>query len=105
MREAGFEVEVQNTAQKSLDDLKRRIGLKPEQIFCHAAAMGGCFVEGHVPAADIARLLDEAPQIRRLAVPGMPAGSPGMEMGDRRDPFDTLAIHPDGGVRVFAQNR
>ena len=104
MQAAGFEVEVQDVAQAALDDLKRRIGLTPEQASCHTAAVGGYFVEGHVPAEDVKRLLAERPEIRGLAVPGMPVGSPGMEMGGRRDPYQVLAIAADGRASVFAEH-
>ena len=105
MQAAGFEVEVQNVTQEALNDLKTRIGLAPEQTSCHTAVVGGYFVEGHVPAEDVKRMLAEAPAIRGLTVPGMPVGSPGMEMGNQRDPYDVLAIHADGRVRVFAEHR
>jgi hypothetical protein len=57
---------------------------------CHTALVGGYVVEGHVPAADITRLLTERPAVVGLAVPGMPIGSPGMEQGGRKDPYEVL---------------
>jgi len=105
MRAAGFEVEVHELAPDALADLKRRVGLRPEHASCHTATVQGYVVEGHVPAADVERLLAERPQGLGLAVPGMPVGSPGMEMGDRREPFDTLLIGVDGRARVFARHR
>jgi len=62
----------------------------------------GYAIEGHVPAREIRRLLAERPKARGLAVPGMPAGSPGME-GDRRVPYDVLLVLPDGKPRIYAQ--
>ena len=71
---------------------------------CHTATVGKYVVEGHVPAADIDRLLDEQPEVLGLAVPGMPVGSPGMEMGDRRDPYAVLTFDRAGSTAVFARH-
>jgi hypothetical protein len=68
----------------------------------------GYAIEGHVPAADIQRLLREKPQAVGLAVPGMPVGSPGMDgpvYQGRQDPYDTLLVHRDGGAKVFQSHR
>lgn len=104
MRAAGFEVEVQEVPDEALAAIKDRVGLTPEQRSCHTAMVGDYVVEGHVPADDVKRLLAERPRARGLAVPGMPAGSPGMEMGDMRDAYDTLLIGPDGEASVFASH-
>ncbi len=104
MRAAGFEVEVQDVPDETLAELKSRLGLAPEHASCHTAEVDGYFVEGHVPADDVKRLLAERPQARGLAVPGMPAGSPGMEMGDMRDPYDILLIGTDAQATVFARH-
>ena len=69
---------------------------------CHTAIVDGYVIEGHVPAAEIYRLLDERPDIIGLTVPGMPVGSPGMEMGSRVDPFDVFAFDASGNVALFA---
>jgi hypothetical protein len=68
---------------------------------CHTAVVGGYVIEGHVPAADIRRLLKERPAIAGLAVPGMPSGSPGMESPNPRS-YDVLAFDKQGKTRVFA---
>ena len=71
---------------------------------CHTALVGRYAIEGHVPAADIRRLLKERPDVIGLAVPGMPVGSPGMDglaYGNRQDPYDVLLIAKDGSTRVF----
>jgi hypothetical protein len=68
---------------------------------CHTAIVGGYVIEGHVPAADIRRLLKEHPAIAGLAVPGMPAGSPGME-GPNAKPYDVVAFDKQGKTRVFS---
>jgi hypothetical protein len=72
---------------------------------CHTAVVGDYVVEGHVPAADIRRLLEEAPDAAGLAVPGMPIGSPGMEQGDHVEPYDVMLLARDGGEHtVFSSH-
>ena len=101
LRAAGFEVEVTDTREQSA--ISARLGV-PEQLRgCHSATVDGYVIEGHVPAADITRLLAEKPAARGLAVPGMPMGSPGMEQGGRTDPYVTV-LFGDGTARVFAQH-
>jgi hypothetical protein len=68
---------------------------------CHTAVVEGYVIEGHVPASEIKRLLKERPRAIGLAVPGMPVGSPGMEMGTRKDPYKVLLVIEDGTTRVF----
>lgn len=100
LRAAGFEVTVE-----MIDDLTpvvERMGVPERLRSCHTGEMAGYFVEGHVPAADVERLLRDRPDARGIAVPGMPAGSPGMEMGDRRDAYQTLLVDRTGGISVFA---
>jgi hypothetical protein len=79
---------------------KREYGVDMDLGSCHTALVGGYVVEGHVPAPVIQRLLDERPDIRGLAVPGMPIGSPGME-GPNPRPYDVIAIARDGSRSVF----
>ena len=100
MREAGFDVRV--TELEDLDPLKARLGVTPELASCHTGLIGGYVVEGHVPAADVARLLKEKPEATGLAVPGMPVGSPGMEMDGRTDAYEVVLFAP-GGNTVFAR--
>ena len=76
--------------------------LDPTQAFCHTASVAGYRIDGHVPAASVQRLLAERPDIQGVAVPGMPIGSPGMEMeGIDPDPFVVMAIAHDGSTTVF----
>ncbi len=83
----------------------KRTGRVPERLVsCHTGFVNGYVVEGHVPAADIQRMLDEKPKIAGIAVPGMPVGSPGMEVGDRKDSYDVVAFNRDGTTRVFARH-
>ena len=105
MRAAGFEVEVAEVGEDALDALKDRLGVAPEHRSCHTAVIGGYFVEGHVPPDDVRRLLAERPEAAGLAVPGMPLGSPGMEVGAEREPYDTLLIGATGETTVFQSHR
>jgi len=101
MRAAGFPVEVVEVAH--VDRVKARLGVPRELASCHTAEVGGYVLEGHVPAAEVKRLLTERPQGRGLAVPGMPTGSPGMEVeGMATDTYDVILFGPTGR-RVFAR--
>ena len=103
MRQAGFDVSVHE--QNDLSDVKARVGLPFGLGSCHTAEIGGYFLEGHVPANDVIRLLAERPDARGLAVPGMPIGSPGMEMPDgRKDAYYVLLVQPDGDTQVYASH-
>ena len=100
MQEAGFEVEMHEVSD--VTSIKRMNGLPARLASCHTALVGGYLVEGHVPAADVKRLLAEKPKIAGLAVPEMPIGSPGMEMpGVKAKPYDVLAFDSDGRTEVF----
>ncbi|MBW3534086.1 MAG: DUF411 domain-containing protein [Gemmatimonadetes bacterium] len=103
MREAGFEVEVVDT--QDLRPIKAEHGVTDDLASCHTAVVDGYVVEGHVPAADIRRLLAERPDIAGIAAPGMPTGSPGMEVPGRpADAYDVVAFTRDGGRTVFASH-
>lgn len=99
VKAAGFQVEVHDTA--NVAPIKNEHGLPQHLASCHTALVDGYVIEGHVPADVIRRLLAERPQVTGIAVPGMPAGSPGMEMGDRKDPYDIIAFARDGQVSVY----
>jgi hypothetical protein len=86
-----------------MDTLKDSLGIPSAMRSCHTAVVGKYLIEGHVPAADIKRLIATAPKgVLGLAAPGMPSGSPGMEMAGRSDRYDVLAFSADGKSRVFA---
>ena len=102
METAGFAPVVFDVDGATMSELKRRIGLTPDRASCHTAFVHGYLVEGHVPAEDVLRLLAERPDAAGLAVPGMPIGSPGMEMGDERERYDVLLLRRDGRAEVFA---
>lgn len=97
-----LEVEVAETVSADMAAIKMDRGVPRELWGCHTMEVDGYVIEGHVPAADIARLLEERPEgIRGLAVPGMPVGSPGMEMGMRKQPYQVIAFG-ESGLTVFA---
>ena len=82
---------------------KQRLGVPQQLASCHTAEIGGYVFEGHVPADLVKQVLRDKPAIRGLAVPGMPAGSPGMEMPDgRKDRYQVMAFDRDGKTRVYA---
>lgn len=84
---------------------RKKLGMSNRFGSCHTAKAGKYLVEGHVPAADIKRLLKEHPRAIGLAVPAMPLGSPGMEMEDGRSvQYDTLLATQEGNARVFAHH-
>lgn len=101
VRKAGFTVDVKDTSD--MDSMKSAIGLPAALASCHTAKVGSYIVEGHVPADLIVKLLREKPAARGLAVPGMPVGSPGMEMGNRKDPYDVLLFDAKGKTTVYAK--
>ena len=101
LEQNGYTVEVRNEGRSKLSAIKSEMGVPGDLQSCHTARIGGYIIEGHVPADVIARLLEEKPQIKGLAVPGMPMGSPGME-GPRKDSYDILAIEVDGKTSIFA---
>ena len=89
-------IEVESTA-----DYQRKNGVTNALRSCHTATVGGYTIEGHVPASEIQRLLREKPKAKGLAVPGMPVGSPGMEVGTRRDAFSVLLFDAGGKTTVY----
>jgi hypothetical protein len=100
VKAAGFAVEVRD--MPNVDPVKHEHGLPGHLASCHTAIVDGYVVEGHVPADVIRRMLRERPQVAGIAVPGMPMGSPGMEVpGGRKDPYDIIAFSRDGKVSVY----
>jgi hypothetical protein len=99
MRAQGYTVTVHQ--DQPMAAVKARFGVPPDAMSCHTAVIDGYVIEGHVPVEDIRRLLVERPNARGLAVPGMPLGSPGMEVG-APERYDVVLINQDGSSRVFA---
>ena len=99
---AGFKVTIELSAGTALMRYKSENGIPEAMASCHTARIGGYTLEGHVPVADIRRILEERPEAIGLAVPGMPYGSPGMGPESEREAYDVLLIRKDGTNDVFA---
>jgi hypothetical protein len=103
VQHAGFDVEVRN--EENLYAVKEKLGVPLDKASCHTAEIGGYFVEGHVPADDIKRLLKDKPKAKGLALRGMPVGSPGMEVaGMQPEPYSVELVDAQGATRVFAEH-
>jgi hypothetical protein len=102
MRASGFDVTTHD--QSGMDEVKAMMGVPVALRSCHTAQAGAYVVEGHVPAADVKRILAEKPKILGLAVPGMPMSAPGMaQPGARKVPYEVVAFEKGGATRVFAK--
>lgn len=101
MRAAGFDVTVHTV--DDMTPVKQAAGVPDELGSCHTARVGGYVLEGHVPAADVTRLLAERPQARGLSAPGMPQDAPGMDMGTGQ-PYQVVLFGGAGGPQVFARH-
>ena len=102
MRDEGFSVKVHN--RNDVTPIKKQMGVPQHLQSCHTAKVGDYVIEGHVPASDVKRLLLEKPNVVGLTAPGMPHGSPGMDMGPRKDPYDVLTFKHSGKTTVFASH-
>lgn len=102
MKKAGFIVQV-----RDVDDVSptaERLGVPDELRSCHTSEIDGYAIEGHVPAADVRRLLAERPKAAGIAVPGMVMGSPGMEHGGHKQPYKTILFDKAGKRLIFASH-
>ncbi|NEP19642.1 MAG: DUF411 domain-containing protein [Leptolyngbya sp. SIO4C1] len=90
MAAAGFTVKDEIT--EDMEAIKQQYDVPAELASCHTAVVDGYVIEGHIPAADVQRLLAERPEVSGLAVPGMPIGSPGMESGNYQEPYTVFAF-------------
>ena len=103
MSRAGFRPKV--VVVEDITPLNKRHGVPFELSSCHLATIGGYVVVGHIPPADVSRLLKERPKALGLTVPGMPLGSPGMETrAGRKERYESLLLLPGGKTRVFARH-
>ena len=102
LEDNGFKVFARDVA--NVDPVKVENGLPYGLGSCHTGLVNGYVIEGHVPASDIHRLLEEKPAIKGLAVPGMPIGSPGMEQGDKKDAYDVVAFDEEGNLFQFSHH-
>ncbi|WP_234038265.1 DUF411 domain-containing protein [Erythrobacter sp. YJ-T3-07] len=94
---AGLEHEVETREDRPMAEVKAELGVPDALASCHTMRVDGYIIEGHVPAREIARLLEERPaEVTGLAVAGMPLGSPGMEVGGRVQPYQVIAFGPEG---------
>lgn len=100
VRRAGFVV--RETVREDLDVVKAQLGVPSDLRSCHTATLDGFVIEGHVPAADIRRMLQERPAAIGLAVAGMPGGSPGMEVAGQAEAYE-VALFGAAGREVFAR--
>ena len=102
LKEAGFTVNA--TDLDDLTHIKEQFGVASQHRSCHTAVVGGYVVEGHVPSDVVKRMLSEKPDIAGIAVPGMPIGSPGMEMEGRApERYNVIAFDRSGSTQVYAQ--
>ena len=101
LTDKGFNVTTEDRSGSLLTEFKLESGIPKDMMSCHTAKVDGYFVEGHVPASDIKRLITERPDALGLAVPAMPYGSPGMGPEDEREAYDVYIISADGTAEVF----
>ena len=101
LRDSGFTVSVEERSVEALEAYKHEQGIPAALVSCHTGTVAGYMLEGHVPAADIRRLLVERPEAIGLAVPGMPYGSPGMGSEAEREAYDVILIAVDGSATIF----
>ena len=96
----GFKVK--DHVEDDMSSVKQRLGVQPRLASCHTGVINGKFVEGHVPAEQVVALTQRN-DLKGIAVPGMPMGSPGMEMGDRKDAYQVIGLGNDGKDQVIAE--
>ena len=99
LKTQGFQITDFSTPD--IETVKQKYNVPDNLSSCHTAIVNGYVIEGHVPADDIKRLLQEKPNVAGLSVPQMPVGTPGMEMGDRKDPFSVFSFDHKDSVAVF----
>ena len=96
----GFKVN--DHVEDDMSSVKQRLGVQPRLASCHTGVINGKFVEGHVPAEQVVALTQRN-DLKGIAVPGMPMGSPGMEMGARKDAYQVIGLRNDGKEQVIAE--
>ncbi|MGQ8919308.1 DUF411 domain-containing protein [Pseudomonas lundensis] len=97
----GFKVN--DHVEADMSSVKQRLGVQPRLASCHTGVINGKFVEGHVPADQVVALT-RRDDLKGIAVPGMPIGSPGMEMGDRKDAYQVIGLTQEGRDVVVAES-
>jgi hypothetical protein len=101
MKAAGFQVRAVD--MEDITEVKQASGVPMRLRTCHTALVDGYVIEGHVPADLVKKLLAEKPKVTGIAVPGMPLGSPGMEQGDQKDPYEVFLFDKTGKTTVYAK--
>lgn len=102
MRQQGFQVE--DHVIEDIESVKREYNIPIDLASCHTATVAGYAIEGHVPAADVRKLLEQQIEVLGIAVPGMPIGSPGMESGNIREPYTVFSFDASGPYQAFARH-
>lgn len=92
---------VKDIVTDDVQAIKEKYGVSKEMASCHTAVVNGYVIEGHVPASDIKKLLTTKPKVVGISVPGMPSGTPGMEMGGRKDPYQVVSFDKEKNYKVF----
>jgi len=92
---------VKDIVTDDVQAIKKKYGVPEAMASCHTAIVDGYVIEGHVPANDIMKLLKTKPKIVGIAVPGMPSGTPGMEMGDRKDSYNVMSFDKENHYEIF----
>ncbi len=103
LEDKGYKVEAINT--RDIYAVKKKLGVPEKLASCHTAVIDGYVVEGHAKVRDIRKLLVTRPDVKGIAVPGMPIGTPGMEKGSSREAYDVLTFDKDGKAEVFQEYR
>ncbi len=102
LKENNFNVTEKNT--RDVFAVKKRLGVPEKLAACHTAVIDGYVIEGHVTASDIKRLLSLRPDVKGIAVPGMPVGTPGMEKGSSKEPYNVMTFDAQGNEEVFVKH-
>lgn len=92
---------VKDVVTNDVQAIKDKYGVTQKLASCHTAIVDGYVIEGHVPANDIKTLLKSKAKVTGITVPGMVNGSPGMEMGDQKDPYQVMSFDKENQVKVF----
>ncbi len=101
LQQNGFTIK--DNVTNGMQAIKTKYGVAPELASCHTAIINGYVVEGHVPAADIKKMLETKPDVVGLTVPGMPVGTPGMEMGAKKEQYDVVSFDSKNNTQVFSR--
>ena len=101
-KQNGFKIN--DVVSDDMETIKARFGVPEKLASCHTAVVDGYVVEGHVPAGDIQKMLQSKAKVSGIAAPGMPMGSPGMEMGGRQDAYKVVSFDKEGKFEVFASH-